>query len=74
MNHAKDQYIMLDLTFADTMLKMQHKLPTVKSFIILTDRQHMPKNCKLRNLLCYEDLLEVRIPACTHISALKSVL
>ncbi len=59
VNHAKDEYILLDLTFVDLMAKMQHKFPTVKGYIILTDRQHMPKNSKLQNMLCYEDLLQV---------------
>ncbi len=59
VNHAKDEYILLDLTFVDLMAKMQHKFPTVKGYIILTDRQHMPKHSKLQNMLCYEDLLQV---------------
>lgn len=59
MNHAQDEYIILDLTFIDLMVKLQQKLTTVKGFIILTDRQHMPHDCKLHNVMCYEDLLEV---------------
>ncbi|DBB00704.1 hypothetical protein WJX82_010903 [Trebouxia sp. C0006] len=61
VNHAKDEYILLDLTFVDLMAKMQHKFPTVKGYIILTDRQHMPKNPKLQNMLCYEDLLQAEV-------------
>ena len=41
------------------MTALQDKLPTVKGFIILTDRHHMPSDCKLRNVMCYETLLEV---------------
>lgn len=59
VNHAEDDYIILDLTFIDLMINLQQKLPTVKGFIILCDRQDVPRNCQLRNLLCYEDLLEV---------------
>ncbi len=59
VNHAKDEYILLDLTFVDLMAKMQRKFPSVKGYIILTDRQHMPKHSKLQNMLCYEDLLQV---------------
>ena len=59
VNHAEDDYIILDLTFVHLMANLQHKLPTVKGFLILTDRQHMPRDCKLRNAMCYEDLLEV---------------
>lgn len=64
VNHAKDDYIMLDLTFVDLMAKMQRKIPTVKGYIILADRQHMPKNSKLQNMLCYEDLLQVHCILC----------
>lgn len=60
VNHAKDEYILLDLTFVDLMAKMQHKFPSVKGYVILTDRQHMPKQSKLKHMLCYEDLLQVR--------------
>lgn len=64
VNHAQDEYIILDLTFIDLMVKLQQKLTTVKGFIILTDRQHMPRECKLHNMLCYEDLLEVSSQSC----------
>lgn len=59
VNHAEDDYIILDVTFVDLMVDLQQKMPTVKGFIILSDRQHMPRDCKLRNVFCYEDLLEV---------------
>ena len=52
---------MLDVTFVDMMTKLQSNYPSVKGFILLTDRDHMPQNCKLRNVMCYEDLLEVWI-------------
>ena len=59
VNHAKDEYILLDLTFVELVAQMQHKFPSVKAYIILTDRQHMPKQSKLQKMLCYEDLLQV---------------
>lgn len=61
VNHAKDQFLILDITFIDIMLKLQHKLPTIKGFIVLTDRKHMPPDCRLRNVMCYEDMLEVSL-------------
>ena len=61
VNHAKEQFLMLDITFIDIMLKLQHKLPTIKGFIVLTDRKHMPPDCRLRNVMCYEDMLEVSL-------------
>lgn len=50
---------MLDPVFVDLMVQLQSKLPTVKGFIILTDRQHMPQHSKLKNMLCYDDILQV---------------
>ena len=61
VNHAKDQFLILDTTFIDIMVKLQHKLPSIKGFIILTDRKHMPPDCRLRNVMCYEDMLEVSL-------------
>ena len=73
INHAEDQYIILDLTFVTLMAKLQHKLPTVKGFIILTDRQHMPRDCKLRNVMCYDDLLEVKLILFAHSDQVASL-
>ncbi len=56
VNHAEDQYLFLDLTFVEQMEALQEKIPTVKGFIILTDRANMPAT-KLRNALCYEELI-----------------
>ncbi|KAL0026036.1 hypothetical protein WJX79_003492 [Trebouxia sp. C0005] len=61
VNHAKGQFLVLDITFIDITLKLQHKLPTIKGFIILTDRKRMPSGCRLRNVMCYEDMLEAQI-------------
>jgi acyl-CoA synthetase (AMP-forming)/AMP-acid ligase II len=55
-NHAEDQYLLLDLTFVPLAEAIAAKLPTIKGYIILTDRAHMPQT-KLPNALCYEDLL-----------------
>lgn len=58
INHAEDYLIMLDPVFVDLVVQLQSKLPTVQGFIILTDRQHMPQHSKLKNMHCYEDLLQ----------------
>jgi len=55
-NHAEDQYLCFDLTFAPLVEKLAPSLTSVKGFIALTDRAHMPA-IKVPNLLCYEDLL-----------------
>jgi len=55
-NHAEDQYLLLDLTFVPLAEAIAAKLPTIKGYIILTDRAHMPQT-KLPNAICYEELL-----------------
>jgi fatty-acyl-CoA synthase len=55
-NHAEDSYIFFDITFAPLIEKLAPGLKTVKGFVAMTDRAHMPKE-KIPNLLCYEELL-----------------
>ena len=55
-NHAEDSYIFFDITFAPLIEKIAPSLKTVKGFVAMTDRAHMPKE-KIPNLLCYEELL-----------------
>eukprot|EP00891_Asterochloris_glomerata_P006068 jgi/Astpho2/6068/fgenesh1_pg.00084_%23_57_t len=62
VNHAQDQYIFVDLTFVLLMAQLQDKLRCVKGFVVLTDGQHMPRDSKLRDMLCYEELLQEQVP------------
>jgi len=55
-NHAEDSYVFFDITFAPLIEKLAPALKTVKGFVAMTDRAHMPKE-KIPNLLCYEELL-----------------
>jgi fatty-acyl-CoA synthase len=55
-NHAEDSYIFFDITFAPLVEKLAPALTTVKGFVAMTDRAHMPKE-KIPKLLCYEELL-----------------
>ncbi|WP_374631757.1 3-(methylthio)propionyl-CoA ligase [Ferrovibrio sp.] len=57
VNHAEDSYLFFDITFAPLVEKLAPQLKTVKGFVALTDRAHMPKDSKIPNLLCYEDLI-----------------
>ncbi len=41
-NHAEDQYIFFDLTFAPLIEKLAPQMTSVKAFIAMTDRAHMP--------------------------------
>ncbi|TXH04130.1 MAG: fatty-acid--CoA ligase [Nevskiaceae bacterium] len=56
INHAEDQFVFFDLTFASLVEALAPKCPTVKGWVAMTDRAHLPQ-IKGVNLLCYEDLL-----------------
>src|SRR6059058_249711 len=51
-NHAEDKVIFFDTTFAPLVEKLAPQLKTVKHWVAMTDRAHMPKMG-----LCYEELL-----------------
>ena len=55
-NHAEDSYLFFDLTFVPLIEALAAKMPTVRAFVAMTDRAHMPQ-AKIPNLVCYEDLL-----------------
>jgi fatty-acyl-CoA synthase len=56
VNHAEDQYLFFDLTFAPLIEKLAPQMTSVKAFVAMTDRAHMPA-LNVRNLLCYEELI-----------------
>ena len=55
-NHAEDQYLFFDLTFVPLIAKLGPLMKTVKGFVAMTDRAHMPA-LDLPNVLCYEELV-----------------
>jgi acyl-CoA synthetase (AMP-forming)/AMP-acid ligase II len=56
VNHAEDKVLFLDLTFVPIAEKMAAEWPTVKHYVVMTDRAQMPQT-SLANALCYEELL-----------------
>ena len=56
-NHAEDQYIFFDVVFAPLIEKLAPLMSSVKGFVAMTDREHMP-SVGVKNLLCYEDLID----------------
>ncbi|WP_028631452.1 3-(methylthio)propionyl-CoA ligase [Metapseudomonas resinovorans] len=56
VNDAEDQYLFFDLSFAALVEELAPKLSTVKAFIALCDRAHMPA-LDIPNLRCYEELI-----------------
>jgi 3-(methylthio)propionyl---CoA ligase len=57
-NHAQDRVLFFDLTFLPLIEAIAPRLQSVWTFVALTDRQHMPATTGVRDLVCYEDLLE----------------
>jgi len=56
INHAEDSIVFVDLTFVSLLEEIVGKLPSVKHFVVMTDRRHMP-DTKLPNAICYEELI-----------------
>jgi fatty-acyl-CoA synthase len=56
-NHASDRYLFFDLTFVPLVEAIADRLPKVEGYVVMTDDEHMPKDCRLPNLLCYESLI-----------------
>ena len=55
---AQDQILFFDLTFLPLVEAIAPRVKTIKTFVAMTDRAHMPPSSMPANLLCYEDLLE----------------
>jgi acyl-CoA synthetase (AMP-forming)/AMP-acid ligase II len=58
INHAEDQWILVDLLILPLLEKIQDLIPGVKGFVVMTDEEHMPETT-LRNALCYETLIAI---------------
>jgi 3-(methylthio)propionyl---CoA ligase len=58
LNHADDQYLFFDLTFLPAVETFCSNCSTLKGAILMCDRDRMPAESKLANLMCYEDLIE----------------
>jgi fatty-acyl-CoA synthase len=56
-NHAEDQYLFFDLTFLPLIEAVAAQCKTVRGFVLMTDRDRMPTETKIPNLMCYEDLI-----------------
>ena len=59
-DHAEDQVLCFDMTFLPLVEAVAARLKTVKHFVAMTDRAHMPAQSKIPNLLCYEELVEAQ--------------
>ncbi|MCD0420919.1 fatty-acid--CoA ligase [Rubrivivax sp. JA1024] len=59
-DHAEDQVLCFDLSFLPLVQAVAGRTKTIRHFVAMTDRAHMPADPKIPNLLCYEDLLEAQ--------------
>ncbi len=57
VNHAEDRLLFVDLNLLPAVEKLLPELKTVRHVVAMTDRAHLPRDCKIPNLLVYEDLL-----------------
>ncbi|MBI5257491.1 MAG: fatty-acid--CoA ligase [Burkholderiales bacterium] len=57
-NDAADRVLCFELSFLPLIEKLAALLGTVKHFVLMTDRAHMPAQTAIPNLLCYEELVE----------------
>lgn len=57
LNHAEDSYLFFDLTFLPLIEAVHPHLESLRGFVVMSDRAHMPES-KIPGLLCYEELLE----------------
>ena len=56
LNHAEDRILCLDLSFVPLVERLLPRIESVRHFVILTDRAHMPATT-LPGALCYEELV-----------------
>ena len=59
-DHAEDQVMFFDMTFWPLIQAVAGRTKTVKHWVAMTGREHMPpaeQAAKVPNLLCYEELL-----------------
>ena len=56
INHAEDQYVLVDLTFVPLVEKLAEHCKKVQGWVLMTDKTRMPRT-KLQNVFCYEDLV-----------------
>src|SRR5688572_7424672 len=56
INHAEDGVLFFDLSFVALVEKLAPQLKSVRAFVLMTGRAHMPES-SIPGLLCYEDLI-----------------
>jgi fatty-acyl-CoA synthase len=60
VDHAEDRVLCFDLSFLPLVEAIAARLKSVRAFVLMTDRAHMPAETKIPGLLCYEELVEAQ--------------
>ena len=58
INHAEGQYLFFDMTFLPAIEAMARHCKTIKGYVAMCGREHMPRETDIPMLLCYEDLVD----------------
>ncbi|HEX5356515.1 MAG TPA: 3-(methylthio)propionyl-CoA ligase [Aquabacterium sp.] len=56
-DHAEDEVLCFDKTFLPLVEQVADRLKTVRKFVLMVDKDHMPAVPKIPGLICYEDLI-----------------
>jgi len=59
VNHAEDQVLFFDLNFAPLVEALAPRLKTVRAYVAMTSRDHMPR-IDVPQLLCWDELLDAQ--------------
>jgi len=59
VNHAEDKVLFFDISFAPLVEQLAPRLTSVKAFIAMTDRAHMPV-INVPNLMCFDELVDAQ--------------
>ena len=57
-DHAEDRALFFDLTFLPLVEAFASRVKTIRTFVAMTDRAHMPAASRIEGLLCFEDLVD----------------
>src|SRR3974390_1416648 len=55
-NHAGDKVLFFDISFAKLVAEIAPKVPSIKLYVAMTDRAHLPSDA-IPNLVAYEDFI-----------------
>ena len=57
LNHAEDEVLLFDTTFLPLVESIAAHCPMIRQYVLLGGGQDMPKDSRIPNLVCYENLL-----------------